>query len=650
MAGPKKLESTALLGLVLQAAFLLTCFFLGAQSNSRAVSAEFWFLVPGLLVWFLVLVHGRQRRLAREEREERERLRETRLSEEIFEETELDSMRAGGGLLIFEKYLVPFFSVVLSGLLLYFAYHVIIGGAQAGLEEVTVQKPAAVAVGMVFIAFVGFLIGKYAAGLAQSRGYRLLRAAGGYVLGNVIAAVLIAISMTMYYFGVTWGETVLTYVIPTIMALVALEILLNLVLDIYRPRVVGRETRPPYDSRLLGLFAEPEGVLRTVAATLDYQFGFKVSDTWFYHFMERAILPLLLVQILSLWLLTTVVVVDRDEIAFIEKFGTPYVSDADASRGVRATVFKPGFYLKAPWPFSVARHVPAYRIHSVALGKIRERTRQTVAVIPLMKQPDIILWSERHIDAEEGFEVSFLAPSTVEEAAVDEDAAPKVNLARVMAYVHYRVKRKPDGDIDENAAFAYYYRHSDIRRHVEQLGYRALSRIAASQDFLEWMAEGREETVRKFRQEVREAVEREGLGLEVVFVGIPVVHPPAETAAAYADVVTALQDRESFKYEGELEYNQTVADAHAQEVYAIYEAEGYAARRTLPAQAEADEFLARLDAYRKAPMVYRFRTYFDVLEEALAGLKLYVAPDVQSEVLIIDLEEKLRPQLLEFEK
>ncbi|MCK4283738.1 MAG: hypothetical protein KAX44_05425, partial [Candidatus Brocadiae bacterium] len=563
------------------------------------------------------------------------------------------------------------FSVVLSGLLLYLAYHVI-GGARADLEEVAVQKPAAVAVGMVFIAFVGFLIGKYAAGLAQSRGYRLLRAAGGYVLGNVIVAMLIAISMAMYYFGVSWGETVLTYVIPILMALVALEILLNLVLDIYRPRVAGRETRPPYDSRLLGLFGEPEGVLRTVAATLDYQFGFKVSETWFYRFMERAILPLLLIQILSLWLLTTIVVVDRDEIAFIEKFGSPYVSDADASRGVRATVFKPGFYLKAPWPFSVARHVPAYRIHSVELGKIRERTRQTMAVIPLMKEPDIILWSERHIDPEEGFEVSFLVPSTVEtggsegaqqaqgpaeEAVVDDDVAaeteqraPEVNLARVLGHVHYRVKRKPDGDIDENAAFAYYYRQADIRRHVEQLGYRALCRIAASQDFLKWIAEDREESVRQLRQELCEAVEREALGLEVVFVGIPMVHPPPETAAAYADVVTALQDRESLRHEGELEYNQTVEDARAQEANAIYEAEGYAARRTLPAQAEADQFLVRLDAYRKAPTVYKFRTYFDVLEGALEGLKLYLAPDVPSEVLIIDLEEKLRPQLLEFEK
>lgn len=660
MANPKKLELTALFGLLLQGAFLLTCFVLQAKSGSRAVSAEFWHLVPGLLVWFLVLVHGRQRRLAMQEREERERLRESRLSEEIFEESELDTMRAGGGLVIFEKYLVPFFSVVLSGMLLFFAYRVF-RGVLAG-EEVTVQRPSVVALGMVFIAFVGFLIGKYSAGLAQSSGYRLLRAAGGYVLGNVIAAVLIAIAMTMYYFEVTWGETVLTYVIPGIMVLVGLEILLNLVLDIYRPRVVGQETRPPYDSRLLGLAAEPAGVLRTVAATLDYQFGFKVSETWFYRFMARAILPLLLIQVVSLWLLSSIVVVDKDEIAFIERFGKPYVSEADAAKGIHATLLKPGLYLKVPSPFSVARHVPAYSVQTIELGKIREKQPYALPTIPTMKDPNIILWSERHIHPLEGFEASFLVPSTAEGSAVrgtapeadstwaapEEDTAPEVNLARLLAHVHVRVKRKPDGDIDENAAFTYYYHQADIRQHVEKLAYRAICRIAASQDFLKWIAEERQQTVERFGTMLREAIEAEGLGLEVVFVGIPVVHPPAETANAYADVVTALQNRESLKHEGELESAKLIEDARTREAQTIRYSEGYAAWLVKTTRAGKDLFLQQLEAYKKAPGVYMVRSSLDAIEAALEYQRVFVVPVSPSEVQIIDLEEKLRPQLLDF--
>jgi len=669
MASPKKLEMTALAGFLVQGAFALTCFALAAQSGAASVAGEFWHLLPGLLVWFLVLAHGRQRRLARQEREELERLRETRLSEEIFEETELDTMRASSGLLIFEKYLVPFFSLVLSGLLGLLAYRrftVVLGG-----ELPEVKNAAAVAAGMVFIGFVGFLIGKYAAGLAQNREFRLLRAAAGYMLGNVIVCVLIAIDMAMYYFEVTWGETVVCYLIPGTMALVAVEILLNMVLDIYRPRVEGQETRPPYDSRLLGLFAEPEGVLRTVAATLDYQFGFKISETWFYRFMERAILPLILVQVFSLWMLTTLMVVDKDQVAFVERFGRPYVSKADAAKGLKATVFQPGFYLKAPWPFEVARHVPAYRTHVVALGKIYEAEGPVVITAPVMKHPDVILWNELHVDPKVGFEANFLVPSPAASAepaptaapassgeagglmeglAIEAEArkAPQVNLARLEADIHYRVKRKPDGSVDEAAAFNYYYQQADIERHVMQATYRAICHVAASQDFLRWVAEDRAAVNERLRQMVQDSLDSYNLGLEVVYFGIPLIHPPAEVAGAFSDVVTALQNRESLRYQGEAEYSKTVREAEAKAAEAVNRARGYAASLTIPAEAAKNEFLTQLSVYKRAPMVYMFRRYFDAIETALKGQKIYIVPRGQREVNIIDLQEKMRPELLEF--
>jgi regulator of protease activity HflC (stomatin/prohibitin superfamily) len=660
---------TALVGLILQAAFLLTCVIVADKTHSRAASAESWYVGAGLLVWFVVLVHGRQRRLARQEREERERLRESRLSDEIFQETELDAMRASAGLLIFEKYLVPLFSIILSGLLGFFAYRI---ASTAWVEPAwTIKKPAAVGIGMIAIAFFGYLMGKYAAAMAQNRGFRLLRAAGGYVLGNVITAVLVAVAMAMYYFGVTWGERVMVYVIPTVMALVAVEVLLNLVLDVYRPRVEGQEARPPYDSRLLGLFAEPEGVLRTVAATLDYQFGFKVSETWFYRFMERAILPLLLVQLASLWLLTSLVVVDQDEIVFIETLGRPHLSEQEAERGVLATVFHPGFHLKAPWPISVARHVPAARVHRLEVGKIRDEHARLDRLIKVMETPDVVLWRERHIHPEEGFEASFLVPSTAdveraEEPAEPEQAAgaeavsaeepaavrkarkaPHVNLARLAAHVYYRVKQKPDGSIDENAAFTFHYRQSDIQRHVEKLAYRAICRIAASQDFIGWVADEREEVVAQFGRMMREAVEQADLGLEVVQVTIPAVHPPAEVARAYEAVVAALERKESLIHEGEQVSIRTRQVARARRAEILSAAEAYRYVERTVTEAEADLFLVQLSAYERVPRVYMFRTYFNALEEALSRQKVFVVPETATEVQIIDLQEKLRAQLLE---
>jgi len=667
MASPRKLEYTALGGLFLQAIFLLGCWILADHSGSQAVAAETWHMVPGLLVWLVVLVHGRQRRLAHQEREELEQLKQARLSDEIFEETELDTMRASAGLLFFEKYLVPLLTLVLSGGLLFLAYR---AGSTvlAAVGRYEVGDPITVVVSMVFIAFVGFVIGKYASGLSQSPGYRLLRASGGYMLGNVIACVLIIVAMTLYHFGMTWGETVVALLIPLIMALAGLELILNLVLDIYRPRVPGQERRPPYDSRLLGLFAEPEDVLKTVAATLDYQFGFKVSETWFYRFMERAIVPLALIQILSLWLLTIVVVVDPHEVAFVEVLGKPDVSLQDREKGLPATPLEPGFHLKWPWPFAISRFAPVYQVQSVELGKVYEEKPggwDFSKRIALMRDPDFILWRERHIDPAEGYEANFLIPSTVEveeqvepPAAMEnrapraeagagvEEKTPKVNLARVLAQVHFRVRQKPDGKVDERAAFTYTYQQKDVREHVERLAYRALCRIAASQDFLRWIAEDRGETTERFERMVREATEERDLGVEIIWAAIPVVHPPPETAAAYEDVVTALEQRESLILEGQAERAKIVADAEASSSEETGRAISYAANILENARAESDQFLVQLTAYAKAPLVYMFRSYFDTMEFALGGQALYVVPMAQSLVDIIDLKPPARSGLL----
>jgi len=72
------------------------------------------------------------------------------------------------------------------------------------------------------------------------------------------------------------------------------EMVVNFVLAFYRPRVAGEPRRVFYESRLLGVFCEPEGIIRSVAQTIDYQFGFRVSETWFYRLLGRIVLPLLL--------------------------------------------------------------------------------------------------------------------------------------------------------------------------------------------------------------------------------------------------------------------------------------------------------------------------------------------------------------------
>jgi len=657
----KKTETTALVGLVVQLICVGVTWLLflrtGAEpwTRSLAVLAQTWFFAPGVLMWVVVFLHSRQRRLAAEEREEMEELRRARLSEELFEEQELDRMRAHNALLIFERFLVPALSIIFSGVLIYLACRSI-WIAYAVERMPTVTEPIVVAIGTAFLAFLGFLVGRYAVGLAQNAEMRLLRAAGAYLLGNVLGSLILAFAMAMVHFGLTWPEVGAAFVIPGIMGLVGMEIILNLILDIYRPRVPGQEARPPYDSRLLGLIAEPGSMVKTLATTLDYQFGFKVSETWFYRFMARAIIPLLFIQITCLWLLSCLVVVDPHEVAFIERFGSPRLSAGDAARGLEASVFRPGYYLKLPWPFEVARRVPARRIFSMEIGKILyeegEMPASSSKNIMWVGDPDTILWSEYHVDPKKGFEANFLVPSG---GGLEAGEAPATNIARVEAYVCFRVKTKVGSDeVDEQAAYDFYYRHAEqwdqaqgqvstVPRLVEDLSYGVMCRLAASQDFIRWVNVEREEVSRQFVQMLQEELDDHKAGVEVVYAGIPSVHPPAEVADGFEQVIKAYQEMETTVLEAQRDAIVTVNQAKGNAAVLVNEAEGYSVALAKLAGPAAARFQVQLDAYRKAPRVYRYRRYLSALEDVLKGHRLIVVPVSQKEVQIIDLEPKLRP-------
>lgn len=643
MPKKKKVENIAMVGIVVQIIFLAITFALFSQSGrSPALLTEVWFLVPGLLVWLVVLLHGRQRRLARAEQEEMQELRDKRVSEEIFEEQQLDQMRAHTGLRIFERYVVPAVGVILSlglGFLCYLNLQTVLQTASVG----PASNPLAVLAGMAIVTFFGFLFGKYAVGLAQNEEWRLLRAGGSYLMGNVAGSFILLVAMSLVHFGVLWAEVLAAYIIPIMMGLVAVEIALNLVLEIYRPRVPGQESRPAYDSRLLNLLSEPGDILETVASTLDYQFGFKISDTWFYRFMERAIVPIILIQVTLLWLLSGIVVVKQDEGVFMERFGRPIVTEADQERGLKATLFGPGYHLKLPWPIDQAHRLPVDWVVNREIGKIPVRAGEEYFPeqedVPTMTDENIILWNEMHVeDPQRMTEANFLVPSSVE---VGEDfGAPALNIARLIGFVHFRINRLENGDVDPRAAYRFFYNYQSPLRLVEDIAYRTMTRIAASQNFLRWIHKDRGKVSKEFARQLQEALNAREMGIEIIFAGMPAVHPPPETADAYGGVINAYEKKETMISEARMEAVEMEEKARGEAAEKVSSANSYGYRLKKVSEAERDRFGVQMDAFLKAPRVYRYRKYFSNVERVLDSHRLILVPETEKEVDIINMGEK----------
>ena len=291
----------SLFGLLLQLVVFAGVLVLSQVAHSVAAIVLAWYTAGGVLIWFVALLVFRQRELAALEALDLEELRREKREagggEAIFDQE-------GGGALGFraaetrlrwmQRWLIPAFGLLLAIFLagggLYHWFQLRSIGAKVWLEpEYLPLVMIALAVAMLLF----FLFSRYASGMGRVAEWQLLRACGSYMLGNALGMLAVIICLGIYlYAQVEMAERVLAYVFCGVMVVLAGETLFSFVLDIYRPRMPDAEPRACFDSRLLSLISEPGGIASTIAEAMNYQFGFEVSQTWFYQLLQRTLVPL----------------------------------------------------------------------------------------------------------------------------------------------------------------------------------------------------------------------------------------------------------------------------------------------------------------------------------------------------------------------
>ena len=662
----ERAETVALAGLILQLVFAGVAFLLGNWNLSLANQVEAWHLLVGVPFWLVALVQLRARRRTDEEALEMERLdaaRQAGRDHSLFAEGEAHAFVAKTRLRQLERYVVPAFSAVmallLAGLATLLFTRLMKAGAPAAMQNQALS--AAIMIGM---AFFSFLFGMYAAGMARQREWRLLRAGASYLLscalGSGAAGVVLGVS---HIFKEDRPDIWVTYVILAAVCLAGVEILLNFIVDFYRPRIEGQEARPAYDSRLFGLLAEPSGILKTVSATLDYQFGFKISETWFYRFMERAIAPLFLFTLAAFYLLTCIVVIRPEEHAILERFGRPLTG---------RTAIGPGLHLKYPWPIDKVRRYPTDRIQMLRLGhelmdedakaegeptQAEEEAKakkfrgvaEPMAIRKLeRKDPRVILWDKQHYKKEHLVLVGMREEAKrklleLPAGQEGEDKQPPVPVVLLSSHVevHYRVR--PEGLHD------FLYNHAQPDALLEAIGYREIIRYLASVDMFEVMGRNREKASDDLKARIAAAAEREKLGVEIVFVGLQGVHPPVEgeVGKKFQEVIAAWQEKEAKILEAEGQANKIRGQTRYERRIRVNTARADRYQRVTLARAAAERFKTQADLDKRAPGVYRMRELLAAAEESLPTARKYVvaAKGIVSQRLMVDLKDQLTPEL-----
>jgi len=659
---PRRAELLALAALGLHLLFFILLLVIGGRAASLAGKIEGWHFLGGVLIWLVLVLQFRQRRLAEEERLDGEQIarlrregRETSVFEGALVEAELQV--AGRRLRWLEKWLLPIVGLLTAAYLLatgWVLLRQVRGAGPGGLAGHTViLESAAYLAG---IALVSFLFSRYAVGLSQQAEWRPLRAGGSYLLGNALACFALAAVLLVAERYSVRVERVLAYALGGVMAALGAEIVLNLLLDAFRPRVAGQYHRAAFESRLLGLFSEPGGILRTAAHALDYQFGFKVSETWFFKLLARAVVPLAVAWGLTLYLLSCLAVVPAGSVGVLERWGRPVNV---------AGPYGSGLHVKWPWPVERIRSFPVEQVQTIDVGFERRPStwdaqgREVVDLAP-------VLWTKEHWKKEYPFLLPVAKGSlggVGKGGAEAGEAQGKAGGAGVGAAGGGGGAREPrrTGLVFDQLVVAttVQYRIRDVGQYgygrgtsyqdpralLESLCHRALLHYASTHDLATLLGPGRDVTAQRLREAIQGAVNAHELGVEIVFVGLVSVHPPIEVAGEFEKVVSALQVKQAEILKARGEASRILAEAAGASRVARAEAEGYQAQRRAVAGAEAERFGQQVEAYRRGGQAYLEREYLAVLEELLPKLRKYVLASgrVDSRVYEFDLKEKLEP-------
>ncbi len=591
-------------------------FYLAHRGGSLSGQAGMAFLATGLLVaivsWFQMGLEERERL----ERLELDELARSAQSATLFGTTESEIFPAQRAREQFERFLVPATTVLL--------FLMQAGGAVGIWLWLQQELPDAMTRPMLLMALFGMfalvllLFGKYGVKRAQLEGERLLRPGAAYVLLGAAVCFLVALAIGSYQAGFPRVDLYLARAFSILLGLASVETLVTLVLEVYRPRVKGRiDTRALYESRLVGLLGQPAGLFTTAAQALDYQFGFKVSETWFYQFAQRAAGWIILAQVAVLLLTTCVVFIDTGEEAILERNGRPLPG---------REVLEPGLHFKLPWP-----------IDAVYRERTREVRRFLVGIVESDEEVEsheearTILWSVAHAKEE----ANMLVASR--ERYVAQDQAPPVGLLTVNIPVQYQIR-----DLR-----AWAIEHANATNVLEGIAFRQTTKFLAGVDLLEFMSTGREQAGDALRKQIQDAADAVHLGVEILFVGLQGVHPPVKVGKEFEAVVATLQEKEAIIERARTYALTNVILTRAEATNRVSQAEVARIRQVASTAAEAARFTNQVNAYRQAPEVYMSRAYLGALSRGLAhARKFVITPTNTPSIFNLNLEEMLRPDLL----
>lgn len=519
--------TAALIGLAMQFLLLLMLLILGLYTESKAVLAAAFYSAPGLGIWLLLWLIYKQHQLERAEALEATKLAESDArSAAIFDEagsqlaqakTRLDNLYKWGVRIVSGT--TAAYLIGIGVLLLYLNNSSLDRGT---LEESPISDTVNISLFLLLLLvgwMGGFLVARYVAGMTRIDTWQALRGGASTLIGNVFLGVLpIILAAILLLFGNNLGFVYLALIIPVIMVLLGVEVVLGMVLGFYRPRKGNEFVRPAFDSRLLGWLTRPESIGKIFSETINYQFGFEVSKSWFMRLLGKALLPLAAVCLAIVIGMTSIVILQPHQQAIV------------TTNGAFVRIAEPGISFKAPWPFGAAEKYDVNRVQSIRLGS-------RAHIDDDHKKDGPILWTNQHV--EEGATEQLLITAPPPGAG---STGGKDSVLGEMIGADIDVKYRID-DLEEYAGIKNPTEGTtDPVALLQTVAQHEVTRYFATNDTNALLSSGRASAGSDLQAAIQTQLDKYKVGLEVVFVSVSGVHPPQEVAEDYHARINALQE------------------------------------------------------------------------------------------------------------
>ncbi len=552
----------------------------------------------------------------------------------------------------YRRFVLPALEIVTIALLLQ-AVRIWLMALRADAPIVFDQEPTMPVIGIALAGtFVDILATAFFLRLCSLSGLVILRTSAFFFIIDAFGKTIVWVVLIAAYMQAPFSAAAGLWAFGLLAALFAIEMGFHTISRYFKPHTSMTKYQSAFAFSSMEMLLHPTDAKSVLFSLLHDVFGFDISQTSFFRFASRALVPFIAASAFFLEAASCVFFVEPHQQAIVLAIGK-----------IQPRVYTEGIHFKLPWP--LGKHVlfDSNRIRTMHVGSHKPSVNnQSVFLegVPL-------LWTNIHGKATEELLI-LSAPKGLLEGARESGAnigdmhnqAPSVSLAGADIVVHYAI-----ADLLEYCTFA-----ENTQEILQCKAEQLMSQLLYRFDIDSFMSNARLNLAAAFEQQLQHICDRHAMGVTIVSAGITAIHPPLPTAKDFEETVIAAQEKETTIQEArqasvqmkiEATGSQELFDSIAASIetaeskraglstsivdlllkecggevsQVLSEALAYRWTREHVEGGNADRFFEKYKGYRNAPRAYRNDQICTIIEDSLSDRKKIVVAGKPRDILL----------------